>query len=160
MSATDESAISTTIVGVYKGDATKLSPALYVAIRDPAKGTFVKAYGEAAPGRPATIADSFRIGSVSKAFTATVVLQLVADGKLSLTTKVAEVLPELAAKYPPIAALDVLCLLNMSSGLADFMNTKTGAVPMVVASPNKAWTCEELLAVGLAQGVQPVGKTG
>ncbi|KAI9028510.1 beta-lactamase/transpeptidase-like protein [Hyaloraphidium curvatum] len=59
-----------------------------------------------------------------------------------------------------MAGLDVQSLLGMSSGLPDFMNSPTGAVPQVVANPSKAWTCEELIAIGLAQGVKPAGTTG
>lgn len=57
----------------------------------------------------------FRIGSVTKVFTATVVLQLVGEGKLDLDGTVQHYLPGLLpASYPPVT---VAQLLNHTSGL-------------------------------------------
>ncbi|WP_182901684.1 serine hydrolase [Microbispora sp. H10830] len=57
----------------------------------------------------------FRIGSVTKVFTATVVLQLVGEGKIDLDGTVQHYLPgPLPASYPPVT---VAQLLNHTSGL-------------------------------------------
>ncbi|WP_245984388.1 serine hydrolase domain-containing protein [Streptomyces tateyamensis] len=57
----------------------------------------------------------FRIGSISKVFTATVVLQLAAEGRLDLSGTVQQYLPGLLpTDYPPIV---VGQLLNHTSGL-------------------------------------------
>src|ERR1700744_4477141 len=76
------------------------------------------AYGSAGRGEArATVADHVRIGSITKTFTATVILQLVAQGKLSLSGTVARYDPALAAHFPPLTALTVRQLLSMRSGL-------------------------------------------
>ncbi|MFI6924898.1 serine hydrolase domain-containing protein [Nonomuraea spiralis] len=57
----------------------------------------------------------FRAGSVTKVFTTAVVLQLVAEGKISLDRTVQDYLPELLpADYPPVKLAQVL---NHTSGL-------------------------------------------
>lgn len=68
-------------------------------------------------GRPVSGHDAVRIGSITKAFVATVVLQLVAEGHLTPATPVRRVLPGLLpARY---AAVTVAHLLNHTSGLPD-----------------------------------------
>ncbi|MFB8002517.1 serine hydrolase domain-containing protein [Nocardia sp. NPDC056000] len=66
--------------------AASLIPGVMVAVIDPERGSYVHAYGvsDLATGRPASVHDSVRIGSVTKTFTATAVLRLVDEGKLSL----------------------------------------------------------------------------
>ncbi|WP_426403027.1 serine hydrolase domain-containing protein [Streptomyces sp. R-07] len=60
-------------------------------------------------------AASFRIGSITKLFTSTVVLQLVAEGRLSLDTPVQELLPgTFPAHWQPIT---VAQLISHTSGL-------------------------------------------
>ncbi|WP_158885933.1 serine hydrolase domain-containing protein [Amycolatopsis anabasis] len=59
----------------------------------------------------------YRIGSVTKAFTATVVLQLVAEGRLRLEDPIRQHLPGVV---PGDDRLTVRHLLGMTSGLADF----------------------------------------
>ncbi|MFJ4616642.1 serine hydrolase domain-containing protein [Streptomyces sp. NPDC088812] len=67
--------------------------------------------------RPVTAHDKVRIGSVTKVFVATVVLQLVAEGRIALDVPVRRVLPGLLpARY---AAVTVANLLNHTSGLPD-----------------------------------------
>jgi D-alanyl-D-alanine carboxypeptidase len=66
-------------------------------------------------GQAASPRDRFRIGSVTKVFTATVVLQLAAEHRLDLDQTVQHYLPGvLPVSYPPIT---VTQLLNHSSGL-------------------------------------------
>ena len=75
----------------------------------------VSGIGDLATGHAPSAADRFRIGSVTKVFTATVTLQLVASHQLSLTQSIQHYLPgELPASYPPITVAE---LLNHTSGL-------------------------------------------
>ncbi|MFE7513304.1 serine hydrolase domain-containing protein [Streptomyces sp. NPDC057540] len=68
-------------------------------------------------GRPVTPHDKVRIGSITKVFVATVVLQLVAEGRVGLDTPVRRVLPELLpAGFAPVT---VAHLLDHTSGLPD-----------------------------------------
>jgi D-alanyl-D-alanine carboxypeptidase len=67
--------------------------------------------------RPVGTDDKVRIGSITKVFVATVVLQLVAEGRIELDTPVRRILPDLLPdRY---AAVTVAHLLNHTSGLPD-----------------------------------------
>ncbi|MFE7638115.1 serine hydrolase domain-containing protein, partial [Kitasatospora sp. NPDC057518] len=65
----------------------------------------------------------FRIGSISKVFTATVVLQLAAEGRIDLDGSVRRYLPDLPAQF---GAVTVGQLLNHTSGLPTGDNTYWG----------------------------------
>jgi len=65
---------------------------------------------------PATNQTKYRIGSISKMFTATMVFQLIEDGKLSLTTTVDKYFPQL----PNANKITISNLLNHRSGLHNF----------------------------------------
>jgi D-alanyl-D-alanine carboxypeptidase len=62
--------------------------------------------------------DRFRIGSVTKTFVATVVLQLVAEGKVALDDDVDRWLPGLVPNGQRITVRE---LLNMRAGLFDYL---------------------------------------
>ncbi|MEU3306198.1 serine hydrolase domain-containing protein [Nocardiopsis sp. NPDC006832] len=69
----------------------------------------------------------FQIGSITKVWTATVVLGLVDEGLLSLETPVVEVLPEFGLADPEHAArITVRHLLNHTSGIDGDLFTDTG----------------------------------
>ncbi|MFF4660669.1 serine hydrolase domain-containing protein [Streptomyces sp. NPDC001381] len=67
--------------------------------------------------RPVTTRDKVRIGSITKVFVATVVLQLVAEGRVVLDSPVRRVLPGLLPTR--FADVTVAHLLNHTSGLPD-----------------------------------------
>ncbi|MFG2096839.1 serine hydrolase domain-containing protein [Streptomyces sp. NPDC048612] len=97
-------------------------------------------------GRAVQERDTFRIGSITKVFVATVVLQLAAERRLSPETPVQRLLPGvLPARFPPIT---VSQLLNHTSGLPDEQ-----APPYDPSSPEAIarhrydrWTPEQLVA--------------
>jgi D-alanyl-D-alanine carboxypeptidase len=71
--------------------------------------------GDVATGRPVPADGRFRVGSISKVFTAVVVLQLAAEHKVSLDRPVQHYLPGLLpASYP---AITVRQILDHTSGL-------------------------------------------
>ncbi|MFI6316735.1 serine hydrolase domain-containing protein [Nonomuraea sp. NPDC050556] len=72
--------------------------------------------------------DRFRVGSVTKSFTGTVVLQLVGEGKLSLDDTVEKWLPGVVSGngYDP-AKITIRMLLNQNSGLFPYTSDKTMA---------------------------------
>ncbi|GAB3937958.1 serine hydrolase domain-containing protein [Kribbella albertanoniae] len=84
-----------------------------------ADGPWVGASGVAEIGTaiPVDPAGSFRIGSVTKTFTATVVLQLVGEGVLALDDSVDRWLPGVV---PAGKAITLRQLLNHTSGLYDY----------------------------------------
>ncbi|MEV4897265.1 serine hydrolase domain-containing protein [Nonomuraea sp. NPDC055795] len=89
--------------------------------------------------------DEFRMGSNTKAMTATLALQLVAEGKLALTDPVDKWLP---GKVPNGKAITLRMLLNHTSGLFDY--TQDAALrPAMLGKDRRRWTSDKLLAVGV-----------
>ena len=128
-------------------------------MRDPAKGHYEQAYGDAvADATKATVADHSWVGSVTKTVFATAVLQQVAAGRLALMDTVQTLDPELAAKYPAVGALTVAQLLGMVSGIPDFADA---AVAAVAADHAKSFTRDDDIALGLSLGTpKPAGTPG
>ncbi|BCJ56051.1 hypothetical protein Asp14428_75260 [Actinoplanes sp. NBRC 14428] len=78
-------------------------------------------------GRPVTPDALFQIGSVTKVWTATAIMQLVDEGRLRLDTPVAEVLPGFRLADPQVAArVTVRHLLTHTSGIDGDVFTDTG----------------------------------
>ena len=126
--------------------------ALYVGIWNPEKGFYLQAYGESSHGVPAALGDHSRIGSVTKTFTATAVLELVARGQISLDDTVGELLPELTAEFPVLATVTVKQLLGMRTGIGDFFCCPGSLVETYFADPSQEFTVNELIASGLQFG--------
>jgi D-alanyl-D-alanine carboxypeptidase len=90
---------------------------------------------------PITPDSVFRLGSITKQFTAAVILQLVHEGRISLDDSLSRFIPD----YPqPGASATVRQLLNHTSGIQSY----TG-IPgwMVEANTNRAHTTDEMIAV-------------
>jgi dipeptidyl aminopeptidase/acylaminoacyl peptidase/CubicO group peptidase (beta-lactamase class C family) len=78
-------------------------------------------------GAPVHTDSLFQIGSITKVWTATVVLTLVDEGLLDLDTPVAEVLPELRLATPEVTkSVTLRHLLNHTSGIDGDVFTDTG----------------------------------
>ncbi len=92
-------------------------PGVVVGAWVPGEGEYVVARGEAnlETGRERDLDDPFRIASITKTFTATAVLQLVEEGKLSKSERLSEWYPE----FPNADQITVEDLLRMRSGLVD-----------------------------------------
>ena len=133
-------------------------PGLWVGVWDPAKGVYLAGYGDAvAEETAATAEDSGRIGSITKTFTATAVLQQVASGALSLDDTVADVLPDLAAELPDIADITVEQLLAMQSGIPEY---EFLVVPEVLENPTEVVDLDEVIVETVEGGVEPAGTAG
>ncbi len=94
------------------------APGASIAIVRGGAIVYEKAYGDARvePKVPATSAMRYSIGSVSKQFTATAILLLAEEGKLSLDDKVAKWLPNLTRANE----VTVRQLLSMTAGYQDY----------------------------------------
>lgn len=93
-------------------------PSASVSIVQHGQIAYLQAYGKARlePAMPATTAMQYSIGSVSKQFTAALILLLVQDGKLTLDDPVAKYLP-----HPTRASeVSIRQLLSMTAGYQDF----------------------------------------
>ncbi|MFK8843815.1 serine hydrolase domain-containing protein [Streptomyces sp. Ac-502] len=87
--------------------------------------------------------DQFRVGSNTKTVTATLLLQLVADGKVGLNDTVEKWLPGLVRGGKDIT---VRMLLNHTSGLGDFLLTPK-FLPSLTGQERRTWKAEDLLAI-------------
>src|SRR6478735_1304667 len=78
-------------------------------------------------GQPATTDSVFQIGSISKVWTATVVMQLIDEGLIALDTPVVEAIPELHLSSPEVTKqLTIWHLLTHTSGIDGDVFTDTG----------------------------------
>jgi D-alanyl-D-alanine carboxypeptidase len=101
-------------------------------------------------GAPATPADLFQIGSVTKAETAVIVLQLEAEGKLTLDDTVGRWLPQ----YPAWRGVTIRRLLNMTSGIPTYDATAAWE-HTIGQSPGTVFTTAQLIGYVYPHGTIP-----
>jgi D-alanyl-D-alanine carboxypeptidase len=89
------------------------------------------------------IADRYRIASVTKTFVATVVLQLVAKGRIRLSDAVERWLPGLV---PNGRSITIRELLNHTSGLFDYDDDRAW-VKSRIEHPGRPWSPRKLVAI-------------
>lgn len=86
-----------------------------------------------------------RVGSITKTFTATLILQLAEQGKLKVTDKISQYLaPDMVKKISNAELATVEQLLSHTSGIVDY----TGQINFSIVALNdtdKLWTAEEEL---------------
>ena len=130
------------------------TPGALVGVRSP-QGTWVQAYGIADPAAntPMTTDVSQRIGSITKTFTGTLVLQLVQEGAISLDDPVSDYVSDL----PNGSIVTVRQLLDMTSGLASYTLDEAWQATFF-ADPYKAWKPDEL--VEIARNLDPLFTPG
>jgi D-alanyl-D-alanine carboxypeptidase len=101
---------------------------------------------------PLAPTDRFRIYSITKTFTAVLVLQLVDDGVLTLDDSVSQWLDDpVVARIPNVDRITIRQLLTHTSGVYDYYNgTDSPFVDDAIigegADWSKVWTVEEVLA--------------
>lgn len=119
-------------------------PGMAVTVYQPIIGTMTVTSGaKTMTGwQPITPTTLFQIGSITKTFTAAVILNLEAQGKLSINDKIGPWFPQ----YPNWQAITIKQLLNMSSGI--FQYEKDPAFAKANQhNPQKQWRVDQLLAV-------------
>src|SRR5918998_3552552 len=96
-------------------------PSAVVLVESKSKGDWVGTFGTRTldGADPVTTDDHYRIGSVTKTMTGTVVLQLVDEGKLRLDDPVSKYVPEV----PNGQNITLAMVLEMRSGLHDYTGT-------------------------------------
>jgi D-alanyl-D-alanine carboxypeptidase len=107
-------------------------PSASVAIVQGGKLAYVKAYGMARlePAMKAEASMQYSVGSISKQFTAALMLLLVQDGKVKLDDPVGKYLPELTRANE----VTVRQVLSMTSGYQDFWPEDYVMTSMMVAT--------------------------
>jgi D-alanyl-D-alanine carboxypeptidase len=123
-------------------------PGVVVLIRSREQGNWSSAFGTKAIGddEPITLDDFLRIGSNTKTMTATVILQLVQEGKLSLDDPLAKYVEG----FPNGDQITIAQLAEMRSGLYAY-TSDPGYNQTLDDDPTKAWTPDEMLAIARPQ---------
>jgi D-alanyl-D-alanine carboxypeptidase len=125
-------------------------PGILVQVKDPRAGArrYAAGVNDLATGTALRPTARFRVGSITKTFIATIVLQLAGERRLKLDEPVARRLPGLVANEDRVS---VRQLLNHTSGLPDYT-----ADPELFAGimKNRVWAPQELVALAERQRQQ------
>lgn len=119
-------------------------PGAIFLVQAPGKGVWTAALGisDVAANAPMTLDEHMRVGSITKTFTGTVILQLVDEGRLKLDDPAAKYQPQ----TPNGAHITIRELLNMTSGLFNYTEDD-GFDKALLAQPARVWQPSELLAI-------------
>jgi D-alanyl-D-alanine carboxypeptidase len=136
-----------TIAQVRKGENL---PGVLVGVSVPGEGEYVSAQGSAnldtktkpQPG------DQFRVGSVTKTFVATAILQLVEEGKLRKSDTLSRWHPD----FPNAEEITVDDLLRMRSGIPHYWNEET--LKQYYDNPQQNVTNEDIIEATAAKADQ------
>ncbi len=125
---------------------TYKAPGVVVAVVIPNKGSYIVARGTANPttGTPMGLDDHMRIGSITKTFTVTVLLQLADEKRLALDDPVSNYEPFV----PNGKHITLRMLANMTSGLFSYTFDKQ-FVHELFSDPHRSWTPRELVDISL-----------
>lgn len=117
-------------------------PGLVAIVETPGGDVYEVALGVAdvETEEPMEVSDHFRIGSITKTLTATVILQLVDEGKLALDDPLAPFFPGFDTNGATIRQA-----LNMTSGIPSY--TGDAFMQMQAADTARAWTPDEVMAL-------------
>ena len=127
-------------------------PGAILYVSHPRQGTWVGAAGVAdiETGTPLGPDAKFRAGSIMKPFIATVVLQLVEEGRLSLDDAMTELLPgDVTSRFSNSDRITLRMLLNHTSGIPEWVSGPV--IERIVANPGKVWDVAEYFDLAAAQ---------
>ena len=121
------------------------APGAIVGVSTP-QGTWTHVYGVADPatGAPMTSDMHMRIGSVTKTFTGTLILQLAQDGKLSLS----DTIDKYVTGIPNGNRITLAMLANMTSGVASYYTKPF--LQRYFGDPSTVFPPDELVGYGVA----------
>jgi D-alanyl-D-alanine carboxypeptidase len=133
------------LAAIVRQQMTELrQPGVNVGIWIPGKGAWVRSFGVAdrKTGRKVRVGDRFRIASVTKTFTATAILQLVDQDKLSLDDPLESFIPGIANG----SQITIRNLLGMTSGIYDYtMDEQFGKD--FDANPSMPFDLDDVIAI-------------
>ena len=148
-------------------DAAQLQQALDQLVADGAPGALLYRYdkgtitalqsglADIAPGTPMVPEDSYRIGSLTKTYVSTAVLQLVAQHRVHLGDHASRYLPGLLGGQPRIT---IRQLLNHTSGVFDFNEDPRVLAPYLEGHLGHVWSPRRLVRIALSN--DPVADPG
>ena len=126
---------------------TTMTPGAVALVRTPAGTvTATYCYADLDKSRPVTVDDHVRIGSNTKTFTGTAVLQLVGEGKVALDDPISDYVDGV----PNGEAITIEMLLDMHSGLYNY-TTSPEMNRILDEEPDHVFTPDDLLALAFAQ---------
>ncbi len=126
-SATDDATIAAAIERVAQAAVAEgVSPGLQVAVLKNGTAVLVKGYGQAdlEQQTPVTNDSVFRVGSVTKQFTAAAIVRLQEEGRLSVEDRLAKYFPD----FPGAGEITLRQMLQHTSGLHSFTDASYPAV--------------------------------
>ncbi|MEV5598269.1 serine hydrolase domain-containing protein [Streptomyces sp. NPDC052496] len=130
----------------------------YSAVRDGAASwQGASGVADVKTGRPTTPQLEHRIGSITKTFTATAVLQQVGKGRIDLDAPIGRYLPDVVPGERG-RAVTVRMLLNHTSGIADYGSAIWKQAEDLETLRHHRWDPRVLARLGLA--APPTGKPG
>ncbi|WP_245189054.1 serine hydrolase domain-containing protein [Mameliella alba] len=121
------------------------APGIIAGVRTPA-GYWTSAYGLADPetGRPMEVGMFTRIGSVTKTFTGTLLMQLVESGAVSLDDTIGQYVDDI----PNGDRITLRQLANMTSGVQSYTNLDSFQ-DQLFAQPGRVFSTDELLGLAI-----------
>lgn len=136
-------------MNLKESQGVKNIPGAVIGIWIPGRGRWVKAMGKSdlTTGQDMQLDDKFRIGSNTKTFVVTVLLQLVDEGKISLDKTLDKF--NLGLNIPYQNEITVRQLCNMTSGMPEFAEDEELVNIFYVTNPLKKWTPEETVKAAL-----------
>ena len=125
---------------------TYKAPGVVVAVTIPGKGSYIVARGKADPatGEPMALDDRVRIGSITKTFAVTVLLQLADRKRLRLDDPVSKY----ESFVPNGRNITLRMLANMTSGLYSYTFDKT-FIHELYSEPHRSWSPRELVDISI-----------
>jgi D-alanyl-D-alanine carboxypeptidase len=124
------------------------APGVILLVRDGGRTTHLTGgLADAARKTPMRSSDHYKIASLTKTYTATVVLQLVGEGKLELGDSVERWLPGLV---PNGEGITIRELLNHLSGIADFEADKRYLAPYLNGDFGHYWSPRALVKLAVS----------
>lgn len=134
--------------------ASILIPQYRAEIQQEIKTVFTGTFGNHPFSKAINAESLFDIGSITKSFTALMLLQLQAEGKLSLGDPLGKWLPQ----YPNWKEVTLMQLLNMTSGIPNYSADEAFTKKME-SDLSKVWTDEELLTYAYPEKPLPKHRT-
>ncbi len=119
-------------------------PGLLVGVWGPHGNSFVRAYGSAGEGVPLRTGDHFRIGSITKTMTATVILRLAEEGKLSLNEP-------LSTWYPGILHAPEITVRQLLDHTSLIPDNAPETVQSLLRAPGQMFDPAEVIGAALTQ---------
>jgi CubicO group peptidase (beta-lactamase class C family) len=120
-----------------------------ITFRDGVHWSGASGYADKDNKRKLVAADQMRIGSQTKTYTGTVILQMIEEGKLSLDDTLSKWLPN--SGVPQAGQITIRNLLDMTSGIPDYLDTPaaglSGTCP-AASSPRGPTVLDQWVVLG------------